>query len=149
MLFLQNMKKRQYISFILLIVSILMLTASVMPHHHHQEIICLQHDVTECQCNCNSNSNTHSHAEDMNDENHSCNTLCITKFNSINPDRVSDLFTADVPIFTLLYSINDIFNLSLPDICERVKLPYYYLEHLHSTSIPQVVGLRAPPCEII
>ena len=51
-LFLCPMKRRRYIAWVLMLVSIIMLTASVLPHHHHREILCLQHDMTLCGCQC-------------------------------------------------------------------------------------------------
>ena len=38
-LFLCPMKRRRYIAWVLMLVSIIMLTASVLPHHHHREIL--------------------------------------------------------------------------------------------------------------
>jgi hypothetical protein len=49
----------------------------------------------------------------------------------------------------LLYTVTDVLALSLR-LTEHNTLPYnYYLEKLHSTCLPHVKGLRAPPCDVL
>ena len=122
-LFLCPMKRRRYIAWVLMLVSIIMLTASVLPHHHHREILCLQ--------------------------NHTCNAGCVTKFKSVTPDRAQDSVSPDYSFCLLLYTVTDVLALSLR-LTEHNTLPYnYYLEKLHSTCLPHVKGLRAPPCDVL
>lgn len=128
-LFLCPMKRRRYIAWVLMLVSIIMLTASVLPHHHHREILCLQHNSS--------------------DENHTCNAGCVTKFKSVTPDRAQDSVSPDYSFCLLLYTVTDVLALSLR-LTEHNTLPYnYYLEKLHSTCLPHVKGLRAPPCDVL
>lgn len=135
------MKRRRYIAWILMWVSIIMLTASVLPHHHHQEILCLQHDVSVCNCHCPQ----HHQQNDASDENHTCNAGCVTKFKSVTPDRAQDSVSPDYSFCSLLYTVTDVLVLSLR-LSEHNTLDYiYYLEKLHSTCLPHVKGLRAPP----
>ena len=144
-LFLCPMKRRRYIAWVLMWVSIIMLTASVLPHHHHQEILCLQHDMTVCDCQCS----THHHHSDVPDENHTCNAGCVTKFKSVTPDRFQDSVSPDYSFCLLLYTVTDVLALSLR-LTEHNTLPYnYYLEKLHSTCLPHIKGLRAPPCNVL
>lgn len=138
-LFLYPMKRRRYIAWGLMLVSIIMLAASVLPHHHHREILCLQHDVTVCGCQCSSHQNGAA------SENHTCNAGCVTKFRSVTPDRAQDSLSPDYSFCSLLYAMTNVLMLSL-QLSEQHALPYTdYLEKLHSTCLPHVKGLRAPP----
>lgn len=141
------MKRRSIISYVLLVVCMIMLTASVIPHHHHQEMVCLQHDLTECACSCAGSQ--HSHENNMSDEHHSCGSSCITKFSSVTPHDVFATISPDYSFVAILYSIHDLLDLSLYSSAKVVDNDYYYLEHLHSTALYQSVGLRAPPYSII
>ena len=135
-LFLCPMKRRRYIAWVLMLVSIIMLTASVLPHHHHREIL--------CQC-----SVQHQQHNNSSDENHTCNAGCVTKFKSVTPDRAQDSVSPDYSFCLLLYTVTDVLALSLR-LTEHNTLPYnYYLEKLHSTCLPHVKGLRAPPCDVL
>ena len=91
-LFLCPMKRRRYIAWVLMLVSIIMLTASVLPHHHHREILCLQHDMTLCGCQCSVQHQQHNNSSD---ENHTCNAGCVTKFKSVTPERAQDSVAPD------------------------------------------------------
>lgn len=93
-LFLCPMKRRRYIAWVLMLVSIIMLTASVLPHHHHREILCLQHDMTLCGCQCSVQHQQHNSS----DENHTCNAGCVTKFKSVTPDRAQDSVSPDLSL---------------------------------------------------
>lgn len=140
-LFLCPMKRRRYIAWVLIWVSMIMLTASVLPHHHHQEILCLQHDVTVCDCQCSQ----HAPQNDASDQNHTCNAGCVTKFKSVTPDPAQDGISPDYSFCSLLYTMTDVLVLSLR-LSEHNTLPYiYYLEKLHPTCLPHGKGLRAPP----
>ncbi len=144
-LFLYPMKRRRYIAWTLIWVSIIMLTASVLPHHHHREILCLQHDLTACNCPCKS----HHHSDDTPHENHTCNNGCVTKFKSVTPDRAQNNVSPDYSFCSLLYTMTDIWMLSI-QLTRHNTLPYnYYLEKLHSTCLPHIKGLRAPPCNVL
>ena len=121
------MKQRRYIAWFLILVSIIMLTASVLPHHHHREILCLQHN------------------HDVSHDKHTCNAGCVTKFKTITPEKVQNSVSPDYSFCSLLYTVPDILLLSLR-LTERNTIPdTYYLEKLHSTCLPHVKGLRAPP----
>ena len=145
-LFLCPMRRRRYIAWVLMLVSIIMLTASVLPHHHHREILCLQHDMTLCGCQCSVQHQQHNNSSD---ENHTCNAGCVTKFKSVTPDRAQDSVSPDYSFCLLLYTVTDVLALSLR-LTEHNTLPYnYYLEKLHSTCLPHVKGLRAPPCDVL
>jgi hypothetical protein len=145
-LFLCPMKRRRYIAWVLMLVSIIMLTASVLPHHHHREILCLQHDMTLYGCQCSVQHQQHNNSSD---ENHTCNAGCVTKFKSVTPDRAQDSVSPDYSFCLLLYTVTDVLALSLR-LTEHNTLPYnYYLEKLHSTCLPHVKGLRAPPCDVL
>ncbi|WP_455671570.1 DUF6769 family protein [Phocaeicola sp.] len=134
------MKRRRYIAWALMLVSIIMLTASVLPHHHHQEILCLQHDVTACGCECSDH-----HHNETPGEKHTCNAGCVTKFKSVTPDKSQDSVSPDYSFCSLMYTLTDILILPLRPSESKTKLYTYYLERLHSTCFPHVIGLRAPP----
>ena len=137
------MKRKRYIGWILLLASIVMLVASVLPHHHHQEFLCLLHDIPECQCSC-ADASCHQDG-DREGGHHCCNAHCVTKFNSVIPDRVQD----DVPplysFCSLLYLNADVWLFSAQAAEVRSRYYFLYLEKLHSTCLPHVKGLRAPP----
>lgn len=120
-------------------VSMIMLAASVLPHHHHREILCLQHDVTACDETCPAH-----HQDDGSHEDHGCNAGCVTKFKSVTPDEAQDSVSPDYSFCLLLYACTGL----LP--AER-GVPIYsgYLEKLHSTCLPYVKGLRAPPAGVL
>ena len=78
-----------------------------------------------------------------------CNAGCVTKFKSVTPDRAQDSVSPDYSFCLLLYTVTDVLALSLR-LTEHNTLPYnYYLEKLHSTCLPHVKGLRAPPCDVL
>ena len=111
----------------------------------HREILCLQHDMTLCGCQCSVQHQQHNSS----DENHTCNAGCVTKFKSVTPDRAQDSVSPDYSFCLLLYTVTDVLALSL-QLTEHNTLPYnYYLEKLHSTCLPHVKGLRAPPCDVL
>ena len=85
-LFLCPMKRRRYIAWVLMLVSIIMLTASVLPHHHHREILCLQHDMTLCGCQCSVQHQQHNNSSD---ENHTCNAGCAQSRTVFDRSNVS------------------------------------------------------------
>ena len=144
-LFLCPMKRRRYIAWVLMLVSIIMLTASVLPHHHHREILFLQNVMTLCGLQCS----VQHQQDNSSDENHTCNAGCVTKFKSVTPDRAQDSVSPDYSFCLLLYTVTDVLALSL-QLTEHNTLPYnYYLEKLHSTCLPHVKGLRAPPCDVL
>ena len=144
-LFLCPMKRRRYIAWVLMLVSIVMLTASVLPHHHHQEVLCLQHDVTACDCEC---TGSH-HQNEATDGNHTCNAGCVTKFHSITPDKAQDTVTPDYSFCLLMYAWTDVLELTLCPIENKIRQYTFYLEKLHPTCQPHVMGLRAPPCVLV
>ena len=139
------MKRRRYIAWILMWVSMIMLTASVLPHHHHREVLCLQHDIMDCNCSCS----MHQHQSDAPNENHTCNAGCVTKFKSVTPDRAQDSVSPGYSFCLLMYTLTDILLLPLRPSESKIKLYTFYLEKLHATCLPHVKGLRAPPCAVL
>ena len=106
----------------------------------------MQHDMTLCGCQCSVQHQQHNNSSD---ENHTCNAGCVTKFKSVTPDRAQDSVSPDYSFCLLLYTVTDVLALSLR-LTEHNTLPYnYYLEKLHSTCLPHVKGLRAPPCDVL
>lgn len=140
-LLLPLMKRRRHIAWVLMLVSIIMLAASVLPHHHHQEILCLQHDVSTCACGCVE----HNHQDAASDANHTCKLGCVTKFKSVTPDKAQDTVSPDYSFCSLLYTVTDVLVLSLQLSGHNTHSHTYYFEKLHSTCLPHVMGLRAPP----
>ena len=136
------MKRRKYIACFLMVVSMIMLTAAVLPHHHHREVLCLQHDVTECGCTCTDDLHTHK----ASDEAHSCQAGCVTEFRGVMPDEVSVNTSPNYAFCSLLYTAADVLILSLRLSGETTVPLSPYVERLHSTCLPHVAGLRAPPC---
>lgn len=139
------MKRKRYIAWILMVASMMMLTASVLPHHHHREILCLQHDITACCCQCAS----HPHSEDAPGEGHTCHAGCVTKFNSVTPDKLQDNVSPDYSFCSLLYTITNIWVLSLRLNEHHTQSYTYYLEKFYSINLPYVKGLRAPPAGVL
>lgn len=137
------MKQRKYIAWILVVVSMVMLAASVLPHHHHQDFLCMHSKSNTCECNSGYVAHhleghcTHGHQ--------ACDAGCITNFQSIAPDEVSDDVVPDYSFCSLLYTVADILSVPLPLVESRVTISISYLEKLHPACLPHVMGLRAPP----
>ncbi|MEG1685992.1 MAG: DUF6769 family protein [Bacteroides sp.] len=132
------MRKKRYISVVLMFVSFIMLTASVLPHHHHYELLCLQHDVDVTQT-CDAG---HQH-----DEQNTCKDCCITKFHSVAPQHQVDL-QSHYPLVIDLFRVTDVLNLLLSEE-EGHNYQSFYIEFLHSTRVSSALGLRAPPCPLV
>lgn len=134
------MKRRRYIAWMLMLVSMVMLTAAVLPHHHHQHILCLHNDVTACECDCGESKENHA-----TESHHACEDHCVTNFQSVTPDEAQGNISPEYSTCQLLYTLADI--LSIPLLMEETEgiLHSYYLEKLHATCLPHVMGLRAPP----
>ena len=124
----------------LMIVSMVMLTAAVLPHHHHQHILCLHNDVAACECDCGDGKENHE-----TEEHHTCSEHCVTNFRSITPDEAQCDVSPDYSFCQLIYAMADVLSVPLPLENTRGKLLSYYLETLHPTCLPHVMGLRAPP----
>lgn len=144
------MKRRRYIAWMLMLISMVMLVASVLPHHHHREFLCLQHDVTECACACAAGCTCpecaeHHHATASGEHQH-CGAGCVTKFNSLTPDKGQDVLSPEYAFCSLLYALSDAWMFALQLSEDNTSHNTYYLEKLHSTCLPHVKGLRAPPC---
>ena len=145
------MKRRRYIAWMLMLVSMVMLVASVLPHHHHRELLCLQHDVTEeCVCTCTAECTCpecakHHHAT-ADGGHRNCGAGCVTKFNSLTPDKGHDVLSPEYAFCSLLYTLSDAWMFALQLSEDKTSHHTCYLEKLHSTCLPHVKGLRAPPC---
>ena len=136
------MRRKRYIAWFLLVVSMVMLTAAVLPHHHHRHILCLQHDVAACGCDCGE-----SHASDTyaSEGHHACNGHCVTNFQSLSPDEAEGDVSPDYSTCQLLYTLADVLSLPIFQDDTQSKSISYYLEKLHATCLPHGLGLRAPP----
>lgn len=117
-----------------------MLTAAVLPHHHHQHILCLHNDVAACECDCGDGKENHE-----TESHHACEGHCVTNFQSVTPDEAQSDVSPDYSFSQLVYAIADVLSISLPMENTRGKLLSCYLETLHPTCLPHVMGLRAPP----
>ena len=117
-----------------------MLTAAVLPHHHHQHILCLHNDVTACECDCGESKENHA-----TEAHHACEDHCVTNFQSVTPDEAQGNISPDYSTCQLLYTLADILSIPLPLEETEGILHSYYLEKLHATCHPHVMGLRAPP----
>lgn len=141
------MKRRRYISYILTVVCMIMLTASVFPHHHHFDMICLHHNVEACPCSCNHASENSRDAFPCtchHSSQNACENGCVTKFNCSIPQNSTDV----LPYFslvTVLYSFADILKCCLQERSANEWI-FLYIESLHSLTVLQTEGLRAPPC---
>lgn len=134
------MKKRKYIAWFLMVVSLVMLTASVFPHHHHEDLLCLQHDVVETSTDCHDE-------EKPSDAN--CQACCVTIFHCSDPDTDYDAMEPHYSLESILFTITDLYQLPLrPDeecVCD---FPFYH-EKLHSRLASASMGLRAPPAVVL
>lgn len=134
------MKRRRYIAWMLMLVSMVMLTAAVLPHHHHQHILCLHNDVAACECDCGESKESHA-----NESHHACEDHCVTNFQSVTPDDAQGDISPDYSTCQLLYTLADVLSLPLSLEDSNGKFISYYLEKLHATCLPHGLGLRAPP----
>lgn len=135
------MRRRRYIAWMLFIVSMVMLIAAVLPHHHHQHILCLHNDVATCDCSCD-DSHDASHASEAH---HACGDGCVTNFQTVTPDRVSEDVSPDYSICLQLYTWADVLFVSQPLMQTSYSTYAFYVERLYATCVQHVMGLRAPP----
>ena len=138
------MKRNKFIAWLLVVVSMVMLAASVVPHHHHQNFLCMHSSMNACDCACESGGHamtdtscTHGHQE--------CDALCVTIFQTVSPEDIEVEIGEDV-FCSLFYSSVDILSIPLPLPDVKARYASLYLESLHVTCQPHVMGLRAPPC---
>ena len=137
------MKRNKFIAWLLVVVSMVMLIASVMPHHHHQDFLCMHSSMNSCDCTCEGGG--HSPADARCTHGHQgCDADCVTNFQIVTPED-ADVDMSDEAFCSLFYSSVDILSIPLP--LQDVKASYesLYLEKLHITCQPHVMGLRAPP----
>lgn len=137
------MKQRRIIAWMLVVVSIVMLAASVLPHHHHQDFLCMHSKSAACECN--SGYVTHHPAGCSHGGHQACDLGCITNFQTVAPDDVTDGVSPDDSFCSLVYAIADIISVPLPLLHTRTAFSIPYSEMLHPACIPHVMGLRAPP----
>lgn len=130
------MKQKVNIAWLLMTVCMIMLTASVLPHHHHENLLCLQHDVTEQSCKSDATQ------EPQNGS--SCKDCCVTKFHCSRPDT-GDSMEPQYSLTSILFTLTDIYLLPLRSNEGSVDSPTYYFEHLHTQQVVKATGLRAPP----
>lgn len=136
-LFLRPMKRKRYIGWFLIMVSLIMLTASVIPHHHHREILCLQHDVEDCSSNTTRSQN----------ENKECQACCVTKAFCFVQQQNTNILPVDYFPPVTLFTLSDILNLLPPE--EEIHIhSFVYKESLHGVRLITGVGLRAPPAPL-
>ena len=138
------MRQRRYIAWLLLVVSMVMLTASVLPHHHHQDMLCMHSSVNVCNCDCEAEGQMHK-STSCSHEHQSCGAECVTHFQTIGAEDAPSVLP-DGLFGSLLYVVADILSIPLPLSDVGVKYTSLYLEKLHATCQPHVMGLRAPPC---
>lgn len=130
------MKRRGYIVWFLMAVSLIMLTAAVIPHHHHREVLCLQHDIDVCDTSF-----------PVQKENKDCQACCVTKFFcSVPQHNINDIQPCDLPAI-ILFTVTDVLNLLPPEL-ETHPGTFIYIESLHGTRLIPSAGLRAPPSEL-
>lgn len=150
--FLHTMKQRRFIAWMLMVVSIVMLTASVLPHHHHQEILCLQPDVETCECASGCDSHQHEHHQHEGHCSHGCDGCgsdCVTHFQTVTPERMSNDVAPEYTFCSLLYTVSDLLSIPLPLSESKASHSYFYLEKLHAIGGLPMAGLRAPPAFVL
>lgn len=134
------MRRKRYIAWVLMLVSMVMLTAAVLPHHHHQHILCLHQDVAACECDCGDGKENHA-----TESHHACEDHCVTNFQGVTPDDAEVDVTPGYTMCQLLYTLADVLSLPLALEDTNGRFISFYLEKLHATCLPHGLGLRAPP----
>lgn len=135
-------KKKQYIVYLLFLVSILMLAVPVVPHHHHgSEAICLKNDLhTGCS------EATHAHHHHPAGHPNCCHDKgCLTHQFVQRTPRVERQTPQPRPI--LLPADFSTFLKVLSPYSEQQSDTLYspYVESLHGIRVVCASGLRAPP----
>ena len=143
--FCTQMRQRRYIAWLLLVVSMVMLTASVLPHHHHQDVLCVHSSVNGCSCDCVAEGAMHK-TTSCSHEHQTCGAECVTHFQTFGNEDAQGFSMPDDSYCSLLYVVADILSIPLPLFDVGEKYTSLYLEKLHATCQPHVMGLRAPPC---
>lgn len=139
----RGMKKKWYITYFLLFISIVMLVIPVIPHHHHADgLICMKNDITNDCCKQNQNPGN---------EDHCCNdTGCVTThFFQRSPSTDTDTGAHLDGVWAITLYFEPLFKLlAVPEI-EVKRQENIYFESLHGTFITRATGLRAPPYVLI
>ena len=137
-------RRRRYMAYFLVAVSILVLIVAVFPHHHHGQKLCLTEKCEMCMeegCSCPQH-----HHEQEGDE-HSCTSTCVTQLYYLSPDVHHEDISSSVFFIQLLPLLSN-WVLSLP-LNDSPEIETYYLEKLHAQHLNASIGLRAPPVMLL
>lgn len=132
------MKRKRYIAYFLMFISMVMLVVPVIPHHHHSNgLICMKDDVTPDCCG-------QKHIPEK--EHCCCDTGCVTThFFQQTPSSDNGSLHPDFPLIITLFSEPLLRLLILPDENGQ-RQECIFQESLHGTYLTRATGLRAPPC---
>lgn len=132
------MKRKRYIAYFLIFISIVMLVVPVIPHHHHANgLICMKNDITPDCCGQHNNTPDKEHC--------CCDTGCVTThFFQQTPNSDNGWSHPDFPLIITLFSEPLLRLLILPEENGR-RQEGIYRETLHGTYLTRATGLRAPP----
>ena len=133
-----RMKKKRYITYFLLFISMIMLAVPVIPHHHHDNgMICMKNDIPSEGC-CHHQGSCSEHC--------CCDTGCMTThFFQQTPNSDNSVAHPDFVWVTTLFFEPILKLLSVPEEA-GTGYKFVYIESLHGTFITRASGLRAPPC---
>lgn len=135
------MRKRKYISYILLAICLCMQMAMAYPHHHHSNSICTATDLVQSPTNeCTSLHRHHHHTDDA--DKHSCSSVCVTKFECGTPHSYQHV----APDYSFYIFIHE------PGVPDATEFKIYrtkavFSERLHPQAIACTQNLRAPPAQ--
>lgn len=135
-------RKKNAISYLLLMICICMQVSMAFPHHHHSESLCIDKDLAACPSSECTDTHAHHHSDDA--DRHSCSSLCITKFQCDTPHQLSHI-DPGYTFYTLLYFAAS--SVGLSEVSEsRIYIEEaVYRETLHIQCVACAIGLRAPP----
>lgn len=135
----RGMKKKGYITYFLLFISIVMLVVPVIPHHHHANgLLCMKNDISSDCCKQNHNP----------ENDHCCgDTGCVTThFFQRSPSTDSNAWAQPDGGWAITLYFEPLFKLLVLPGIDVKRQDHIYFESLHGTFITRATGLRAPPC---
>lgn len=137
-------RRRKYMAYFLVAVSILVLMVAVFPHHHHGQMLCLTEHCEMCMDEIGTCSHHCHHDRECE---HSCTSTCLTQLHYLNPDFHHENPSDQVSFILLLPLLSELV-LHLP-VNDSPEIETYYLEKLHAQHLNASIGLRAPPAMVL
>lgn len=137
--------KREFKSYLLLVICVLTQVVAVFPHHHHADNLCLQSDW-EVLCAVHGEKDSCPHDVPAENAAHNCcGGSCATNLQFASSDNHSADVSPDYSFYSILYSfLTTCRTWMLPEVSSSQEKGIY-VERLYARNVLRASGLRAPP----